>query len=62
MDGQTDGYGRDRDRNGQGGRGCRKRPPLNNAPAVIANQHLIDPLNDEGEDYCEKKDSFAQKK
>ena len=62
MDGQNDGYGRGCDRNGGGGRGCCKSLPLNNAPTVIANRHLIDPLNEEGEDYCKEKDSFAQKK
>ena len=62
MDGQYDGYGRGCDRNGREGRGCCKRLPLNNVPAVIANRHLIGPLNDKGEDDCEEEDSFVQEK
>ena len=63
MDAQRDGAARGRGRNargGRGGRGGRGRPPRRNGSPVIESPHLIDPLNDSGEEDSEDEEALVQ--
>ena len=63
MDAQRDGAARGRGRNargGRGGRGGRGRPPRRNGSPVIESPHLIDPLNDSGEEDSEDEEALIQ--